>query len=199
MSWQKLILISLLIIVLALFLASGLWDYFTLDNFKAKQEVIETYFDTHPVFTGIAFTAIYIILTTLSLPVAGMMTLASGAIFGFVWGLLLVSIASSLGATLAFLLSRYLFRDFVQRRFSDHLGPVNEGIRNDGALYLFLLRMLPVMPFFVLNATMSLTPIRTRTFFPVTLIGMLPVSASWSTRGCRYPVLIQWEIFFLPD
>lgn len=185
MTTKKLILLSLLFIAITLFLASGLWDYFTLEYFKSQQAGFENYFTTHPFTTGIVYAAVYILLTSLSLPVAGIMTVASGAIFGFVRGLILVSIASSLGATFAFLISRYLFRDAVQRRFGDQLDPVNEGIKNDGAFYLFMLRMVPVFPYFVLNAVMALTPIRTRTFFPVTLAGMLPVSAILVNAGLQ--------------
>ena len=185
MAIKKLILLSLLFIVIALFLASGAWDYFTLEYIKSKQAGFETYFTAHPFTTGLAYAAVYILLTTLSLPVAGIMTVMSGAIFGFVRGLILVSIASSLGATFAFLISRYLFRDFVQQRFADLMEPVNEGIKNDGALYLFMLRMVPVFPYFVLNAVMALTPIRTRTFFPVTMAGMLPVTAILVNAGLQ--------------
>lgn len=185
MSRQKLILITCVIIVLGLFLVSGLWDVFTLEYVRSKQALIETCFNTHPILTGIVFITIYIVLTSLSLPVAGIMSLVSGAVFGFTRGLLLVSIATSLGATIAFLLSRYLFREAVQSRFSDRLGPVNEGIKNDGAYYLFMLRMIPVIPFFVLNAVMALTPIKTRIFFPVTLVGMLPISAILVNAGLQ--------------
>jgi len=185
MTKKKLILLLVLIVIIAAFLGSGLWDYFTLANFKSKQANIESYINVHPVLTGFAYAAVYIILTSLSLPVAGIMTLFSGALFGLPWGLLLVSIASSLGATLAFLLARYLFRDAVQQRFADRLHIVNEGIRNDGAAYLFMLRMVPVFPYFVLNAAMALTPIKTRIFFPVTLIGMLPASAILVNAGLQ--------------
>ena len=182
---RKLFLIALVIIVIILFLASGSGDYFTVDYFKLKQADIAAYFSTHPTVASIIFMAIYIILTSLSLPVAGIMTLISGAIFGFVWGLVMVSIASSIGATLAFLLSRYLFRDVVQRRYADRLASVNEGIRNDGVLYLFMLRMLPVIPYFMINATMALTPMRAKTFFPVTLVGMLLPLAIFVNAGMQ--------------
>ena len=185
MTKLKLILVLVLIAMIAVFLGSGSWDDFTLEYFKSRQAEIESFINVHPVRTGIAYAAVYIILTSLSLPVAGIMTLISGALFGLLWGLLLVSIASSLGATLAFLLSRYLFRDMVQQRFADRLHTVNEGIRNDGAVYLFMLRMVPVFPYFVLNAAMALTPIKTRIFFPVTLIGMLPVSAIMVNAGLQ--------------
>ena len=185
MTAKKLILLSLLFIVIALFLVSGAWDYFSLEFFKSKQAGFEEYFTAHPFTTGIVYAAVYILLTSLSLPVAGIMTVISGAIFGFIEGLILVTVASSLGATFAFLISRYLFRDLVQTRFAGQLVPVNEGIKNDGAFYLFMLRMVPIFPYFVLNAVMALTPIRTRTFFPVTLVGMLPVTAILVNAGLQ--------------
>ena len=183
MTKHKLILLSLLIILIAIFFIFGLTDYFSLDYFKAKQASVDNYYNSKPIHSGVIFVSIYIILTSLSLPAAGIMTLIGGAIFGLIWGLILVSIASSSGATLAFLLSRYLFRDTVQKQFSDHLGPINEGIKNDGAFYLFTLRMVPIFPYFMINATMALTPMRTGVFFLVTLIGMLPVTALLVNAG----------------
>lgn len=185
MTKQKLILLSLLIVLIILFFVSGVGDYISLDNFKSNQAGINEYFNTNPVYSGIIFVCVYILLTTLSLPAAGIMTLMGGAIFGFIWGLILVSFSSSLGATFAFLLSRYLFRDTVQKRFSHRLGPINEGIKKDGALYLFTLRIVPIFPYFMINAAMAMTPIKTIIFFPVTLIGMLPVSAIFVNAGLQ--------------
>ena len=185
MTKPKLIFLGLLIAVCLLCLGIGLGDYLTLANFKASRTGIDAYFTAHPIISGIIFVAVYFTLTTLSLPAAGIMTLIGGAVFGFVWGLILVSLASSLGATSAFLLARYLFRDAVQKRFADRLIPVNAGIRRDGALYLFMLRMIPIFPFFVINATMALTPIKTSVFFPVSLVGMLPVTAIMVNAGLQ--------------
>ncbi|MBF8270279.1 MAG: SNARE associated Golgi protein [Gammaproteobacteria bacterium] len=185
MTKPKLILLALLIAVSLVCLSTGLEDYLTLANFKASRAGIDAYFTAHPVMTGIIFIVVYVTLTSLSLPAAGILTLIGGAIFGFIWGLILVSLASSLGATCAFLLARYLFRDAVQKRFADRLIPVNAGIRKDGALYLFMLRMIPIFPFFVINATMALTPIKTSVFFPVSMIGMLPITAIMVNAGLQ--------------
>ena len=185
MTKPKLILLALLIAVVTVSLITGLGDYFTLANFKASRTSIDNHYSAHPVVTGIIFVAVYFMLTTLSLPAAGIMTLIGGAIFGFTWGLILVSLASSLGATCAFLLARYLFHDAVQKRFADRLVRINDGIRKDGALYLFMLRMAPIFPFFVINATMALTPIKTSVFFPVSMIGMLPVTAIMVNAGLQ--------------
>jgi uncharacterized membrane protein YdjX (TVP38/TMEM64 family) len=180
------------IIILVLFgaavlamLASGFGDYLTLANFKASQASVNAYHDAHPVSSRLLYMSIYISLTALSLPAAGVLTLAAGAVFGFLWGLVLASLSSTLGATCAFLLARYLFRDAVQSRYADRLARINAGISNDGALYLFMLRMIPVFPFFIINATMALTPIRTPVFFLVSMIGMLPITAIMVNAGLQ--------------
>ncbi|HVO71122.1 MAG TPA: FAD-dependent oxidoreductase, partial [Aggregatilineaceae bacterium] len=117
--------------------------------------------------------ALYVAVTGLSLPGAAIMTLAAGAVFGLLWGTLIVSFASSIGATLAFLASRFLFRDVVQSRFGERLRAINAGVQREGAFYLFTLRLVPVFPFFVINLVMGLTPIKTRTFYWVSQAGML--------------------------
>ena len=130
-------------------------------------------------------------LTGLSLPGAAIMTLAGGALFGFWYALVLVSFASSIGATLAFLVSRILLRDWVQGRFARQLRAVNEGFEKDGAFYLFSLRLVPVFPFFVINLVMGLTLLPTRTFWWVSQLGMLPGTMLYVYAGSRVPSLGQ--------
>src|SRR3970282_118982 len=120
-----------------------------------------------------AYFAVYVVVTGLSLPGATVMTLIGGALFGLLWGIILVSFASSIGATLAFLASRFLLRDWVQGKFGDKLKPVNDGVAKEGAFYLFALRLVPAFPFFVINLVMGLTPIRAWTFYWVSQLGML--------------------------
>ena len=127
----------------------------------------------------------YVVVTALSLPGAAIMTLAAGALFGFWVALLLVSFASSMGATLAFLASRFLFHDTVQQRFGDRLKKLNEGVRKDGAFYLFTLRLVPAFPFFVINLVMGLTPIKVRTFYFVSQVGMLAGTAVYVLAGTQ--------------
>jgi len=117
---------------------------------------------------------VYILVTALSLPGAAVMTLVGGALFGILAGTIIVSFSSTIGATFAFLVSRYLLRDYVQGKFGDKLSPINEGIKRDGAFYLFTLRLVPVFPFFIINLVMGLTPIRTITYYIASQIGMLP-------------------------
>ncbi|MEN8177600.1 MAG: VTT domain-containing protein, partial [Pseudomonadota bacterium] len=126
-----------------------------------------------------------IVVTALSLPGATIMTLAGGAIFGLLWGALIVSFASTIGATLAFLVSRFLLRDWVQARFGDKLQAVDEGVKKDGALYLFSLRLVPLFPFFVINLVMALTPMKARTFYWVSQIGMLAGTLVYVNAGTQ--------------
>jgi uncharacterized membrane protein YdjX (TVP38/TMEM64 family)/thioredoxin reductase len=131
------------------------------------------------------FFVAYVAVTGLSLPGAAVMTLAGGAIFGLFWGLLLVSFASSLGATLAFLASRFLLRDWVQKRFGDRMRAINAGIAKEGGFYLFTLRLVPLFPFFVINLVMGLTPLKTRTFYWVSQLGMLAGTLVYVNAGTQ--------------
>jgi pyruvate/2-oxoglutarate dehydrogenase complex dihydrolipoamide dehydrogenase (E3) component/uncharacterized membrane protein YdjX (TVP38/TMEM64 family) len=132
---------------------------------------------------ALIYFAIYIAVTALSLPGATVMTLAGGAFFGLLWGTVLVSFASTVGATLAFLIARLLFRDAVQNRFGSSLRAVNAGVARDGAFYLFTLRLVPLFPFFVINLLMALTPIRTLVFFLVSQLGMFPATVVYVNAG----------------
>ena len=155
------------------FFALGLQHELTIDSLQRHRQAVVDWVDHHALLASVAFFSIYVAVTALSLPGAAVMTLAGGAIFGLVWGLVLVSFASSIGATLAFLLSRTLLRDWVQARFGDRLEPINRGFERDGAFYLFGLRMVPVFPFFIVNLVMGLTPMGTGAFYVVSQVGML--------------------------
>jgi len=153
--------------------------------FKAQQARIDAYYQAQPLrMIGIYF-AIYVAVTGLSLPGAAIMTLAAGAIFDLFWGTVIVSFASTIGATLAFLASRFLLRDAVQARFGDKLKAINAGIEKDGAFYLFILRLVPAFPFFVINLVMGLTPIRTTTFGWVSQLGMLAGTLVYVNAGTQ--------------
>lgn len=170
---MKKILVAAIIIVVAAFLYSfGLADYLSLDALKAQQEEFAGFYARNPVLVITAFFFIYVISTALSLPGAAVLTLAGGALFGVVEGTIIVSFASTIGATLAFLGSRYLLRDWVQAKFGDKLRSINEGVERDGAFYLFSLRLIPAIPFFVINLATGLTPMRTFTYYGVSQVGM---------------------------
>ena len=162
----------LLVLAIAAWFAFDLGQYLTLDTLKAQRDAIVGFYDANPLLVLAGFFAFYVAVTALSVPGAVIMTLAAGAIFGVAMGTLVVSFASSIGATLAFLASRYLLRDWVQERFGARLRGVNEGMARDGAFYLFSLRLVPVFPFFAVNLLMGLTPIRTWTYYWVSQVGM---------------------------
>ena len=159
--------------------------YFSLQNLKARQADIAGYFDQYPVRTAATYFVVYVAVTALSLPGAAVMTLAGGAVFGLLWGTVIVSFASTIGATLAFLVSRYLLRQVVQTRYGQKLKTVNKGIAKDGAFYLFTLRLVPLFPFFAINLLMGLTPLATRTFYWVSQIGMLAGTIVYVNAGTQ--------------
>jgi len=167
------VLFALIAAAVAAFFAFDLHRYFTLDFFKAQQAAIDTYYRAHPIQTAAIYFAIYVVVTGLSLPGAAVMTLAGGAIFGLLWGTVIVSFASTIGATLAFLASRFLLRDWVQSKFGDKLKTFNDGVAKEGAFYLFALRLVPAFPFVAINLLMGLAPIRTWTYLWVSQLGML--------------------------
>lgn len=185
MKQSKIILFGVIALLVFSYFAFDLGQYFSLDYFKSQQIAIETYYNDNPLTTAALFFAVYVAVTGLSLPGAAIMTLVAGAIFGVFWGSVIVSFASTIGATVAFLASRYLFRDSIQRRFGDKLKTINEGIKKDGAFYLFTLRLVPVFPFFVINLVMGLTPIRTLTYLLISQVGMLAGTIVYVNAGTQ--------------
>lgn len=198
---KKAVLALVLIGAIAAYFIFDLGQYLSLENFKASQAEIVAAKDANPALYIAGFFLLYVAVTGLSIPGAAIMTLVAGALFGVVLGTLIVSFASTMGATLAFLSSRYLLRDWVQGKFGERLRAVDDGLEKDGAFYLFTLRLIPVFPFFVINLLMGLTRIKTGTFFWVSQIGMLPativfvnagtqISRIESTAGLLSPTLI---------
>jgi dihydrolipoamide dehydrogenase len=172
MKGSRILILVAIAAAIGAFFAFDLGRYLSLDYLKSQQAAIAAYAQANPVAAAGAYAAVYIAVTALSLPGAAILTLAGGAVFGLVWGTVIVSFASSIGATLAFLASRFLLRDWVQRRFGDKLAPINAGVEKEGAFYLFALRLVPAFPFFVVNLVMGLTPIRAATFYWVSQVGM---------------------------
>ncbi|MDE2085600.1 MAG: FAD-dependent oxidoreductase [Xanthomonadaceae bacterium] len=167
------------------FFALGLQHRFTLDALKASQHALDGYREAHPWSLAAGFFVLYVVVTALSLPAATLLTLAAGAVFGLLEGTLLVSFASSIGATLAFLASRFVLRDTVQQRFGSRLVAINEGMQREGAFYLFTLRLVPVIPFFVVNLLMGLTGLGTRTFYWISQVGMLAATVVFVNAGTQ--------------
>ena len=183
MKRNQIILVAGIIALVALFFAFDLQRYLSLEFLQAQRSAAVEIHQANPWLTSLGFLALYVAVTGLSLPGAAILTLAAGAIFGLALGTVIVSFASTIGATLAFLLARYLLRDAVQRRFEKQLGPINEGVRKDGAFYLFALRLVPAFPFFAINLAMGLTPLRVWTFFWVSQVGMLAGTLVYVNAG----------------
>ena len=198
---KKATLVLVLLGAIVAYFVFDLGQILSLENFKASQADIVAAKDANPVLYISGFFLLYVAVTGLSIPGAAIMTLIAGALFGVLIGTIIVSFASTLGATLAFLSARFVLRDWVQGKFGERLRAIDEGLEKDGAFYLFTLRLIPVFPFFVINLLMGLTRIKTRTFFWVSQLGMLPativfvnagtqISRIESTAGLLSPTLI---------
>ncbi|MBD9359491.1 FAD-dependent oxidoreductase [Methylomonas fluvii] len=185
MKTSKILLLLGIAALMAAFFALDLPHYLTLENLKARQTGIANYGQVHPLLAAATYATLYIAVTGLSLPGATILTLAGGAVFGLLWGTLIVSFASSIGATLAFLAARFLLRDWVKSHFGPRLQVIDEGVRRDGAFYLFTLRLVPLFPFFMINLAMGLTPIKTRTFYWVSQVGMLAGTLVYVNAGTQ--------------
>ena len=182
---KKIILAVLVVAAIALFFGMDLDQYLTLGAIKENQEKFAVMLAQHPWRVTLVAFVLYVIVVALFLPGATIMTLAMGALFGLFYGTLLVSFASTIGATIAFLVSRYLLSDFVRHRFGDRMKVIDEGMAKDGALYLFMLRLVPAFPFFLINLLMGLTQIRTRTYCWVSQLGMLAGTLVYVNAGTQ--------------
>lgn len=158
---------------------------FSLDCFKAQRANLDAFYQANPFGLTVGFFVVYVLVAALSIPGALVMTLAAGAIFGLLVGTVLVSFASSIGATLAFLVARFVLRDSIQKKFGRRLKAINQGVEKDGAFYLFAMRLVPAFPFFVINLVMGLTPIKTITFYVVSQIGMLAGTIVYVNAGTQ--------------
>ena len=192
---QNKIKIGLLIVIVLAIIAFFFYDiqqYTTLDYIKAKQQNILEYYKQNFFFVLVLFIFLYVLVTALSLPVATFLTLVGGALFGFSSGLIIVSFASTIGATLAFLMARFLAQNYVQKNFKNQLSKINKKFKSEGSFYLFALRLVPVFPFFIINVVMGLMTIKTWTFYWVSQLGMLPGTIVYVYAGTK---LAQIETF----
>lgn len=180
------LLIALAVVAaIASYFVFDLDQYFSLARLKSQRDALAAWAENNPVASIGGYFVIYVVMAALSLPGAAIMTIAGGAIFGLVVGSITVSFASSVGATLAFLVARFLFRDAVQKRFGERLKWINEGVERDGAWYLLSLRLVPIFPFFVINLAAALTPIRTWTYYWVSQLGMFPATVVYVNAGTQ--------------
>lgn len=180
---KKLVILTVAACVVAAFMYWDLDTYLTLEYLKASQERFQALYAEHQLAVIGAYMAIYILVTALSLPGAVVMTLAGGGFFGLLMGTVIVSVASTAGATLACLVARTLLRDWVQTRFGEKLKTINAGVAREGGFYLFTVRLIPVFPFFIINLVMGLTSMRLTTFFWVSQLGMLPGTIVYVNAG----------------
>lgn len=185
MSPRRLLLLFVAITAVGAFFAFDLGRWFSLDALKSQQAAIEAWREANPWLTAAAFFVVYVAVTALSLPGAAIMTLAGGAVFGLLWGTVLVSFASSIGATLAFLAARFLLRDWVKARFGPRIAAIDRGVEKEGGFYLFTLRLVPAFPFFMINLLLGLTPMRAWTFYWVSQVGMLAGTIVYVNAGTQ--------------
>jgi pyruvate/2-oxoglutarate dehydrogenase complex dihydrolipoamide dehydrogenase (E3) component/uncharacterized membrane protein YdjX (TVP38/TMEM64 family) len=185
MKITKVLLLLAVLAALGTFVALDWGRFLSLDYLQQSQARFAALYAEQPLGVAAVYFAVYVLATALSIPGAVMLTLVGGAIFGLGWGLLLISFASSLGATLAFLTARFVLRDSIEARFGQRLADINQGIQRDGALYLFSLRLVPLVPFFVINLVMGLTQMRVWVFYIVSQLGMLAGTAVFVNAGTQ--------------
>jgi len=180
---KKLLILAAVLALIVTFKVLNLGQYLNLAYLKDSQATFLSYYHEHQVLTIAIYMLIYITATALSLPGAAILTLAGGALFGLVTGTIVISFASTIGATLACIVSRYLLQGWVQEKFGDKLTKINTGIEEEGAFYLFTLRLVPLFPFFIINLVMGLTKIPMKTFYWVSQLGMLPATLVFVNAG----------------
>ncbi|MCJ8169336.1 FAD-dependent oxidoreductase [Atopomonas sediminilitoris] len=183
MRSSKLIVLITVVAAVAAFFLFDLGQFLTLDYLKSQQAAFSAHVAAQPWLAAGLFFSLYVVVTALSIPGAALLTLLAGALFGLLEGFVLVSFASTLGATLAMLLSRFLLRDWVQSKFASAMRGIEQGVEREGAFYLFALRLVPVVPFFVINLAMGLTKLRASTFWWVSQLGMLPGTLVYVNAG----------------
>ncbi len=185
MNTKKLTIVAVIAGLALAYFSLDLGRFFEFDYIKSQQAALQGWVDQNPLAGSAAFLAVYVLVAALSLPGAVVLTLLGGALFGLWWGLLLVSFASSIGATLAFLVSRHILRDTVQSKFGDRLGAINDGVEKDGPFYLVTLRLVPLFPFWLVNLAMGLTGIATGAFYLVSQLAMLPGTFVFVNAGTQ--------------
>ena len=182
---MRLGLILIIVALIAAFFLFGVDNYFSLSNLQQQHTALTAFVSAHPLRAASIYFFVYVAMAGLSLPGATLVTLLGGALFGVVWGTILVSFASTVGASVAFLFARYVFRDYIDDRFGPKLRTLNDGIEKEGPFYLFTIRLIPVIPYFVVNLLMGLTHIRLWIFFIVSQLGMLPATLVYVNAGTQ--------------
>ena len=188
---NKIILLSIIIIAVALFFVFDLGQYLSLESLKSNRDRLHTFYEANAVIMIAAFIGVYIVTVALSLPGATILTLCAGAIFGSVTGTLVVNVGATIGATLAFLVARFLLRDWVEKKFGEKLKPFNEGFSKNAINYMLFLRLVPLFPFFLINLVSGLTQIRLPVYFFGTMLGTLPGTFVYANAGSNLAKINQ--------
>ena len=195
MRTRRLMVAAIVVLAIGLFFGLGLDRYLSIEFLESRHSAIDAYVTAHPVRAGAAFFLCFMAVTGLALPATAIMGIAAGATFGLAWGILLSSFASTVGASVLFLASRFVLRDWVQSRFRRQLAAINAGVEKEGAFYLFALRLVPLIPFPVLNLTMGVTPMRMRTFYWMTQLGTLAPLTAFVYAGTQLGRFeITWQL-----
>ena len=182
---SRLFIICLFIASIAIYSLSDLKNYFNLNSLKENQEFIMSFYEEDTIFFILLYCTAYILMVAFSVPGAAIMTLIGGLVFDTILGTIVVSFASTIGASINFLVSRYLFRDYLEKRLENKLKVINKGIEKDGILYLLSLRLVPIFPFFLINLAMGLTRVKLSSFFFISQIGMLPGTIIYVNAGSK--------------
>ena len=185
MQLKKKIIIFLFLFLIIIIVGFNYDDILSLEAIKQRYQELQSLIDANPFFYYFIFFIIYIVVTALALPISLLKTLLAGALFGLLPGVILTSFASTIGSTLCFLLSRYLFKDYVQGKYQKYLGKINQGIKDEGLLYLLFLRLSPIFPFFVINLTFGLTHMKWTNFYWISQLGMLPATILFVNAGVQ--------------
>ena len=185
MQLNKKIIIFLFLFLIIVIVGFNYDDVLSLQTIKQRYQELQSLIDAKPFFYYFIFFIIYIVVTALALPISLLKTLLAGALFGLLPGVILTSFASTIGSTLCFLLSRYLFKDYVQGKYQKYLGKINQGIKDEGLLYLLFLRLSPIFPFFVINLTFGLTHMKWTNFYWISQLGMLPATILFVNAGVQ--------------
>lgn len=196
---MKAFIFSFLLIILLFAYKLGLADYLTFHYLQAHLTAIQSYVAENAVISSIGYFAVYVIATTLSFPGAAILTLFAGAVFGILWGVIIVSLASTVGATFAFWASRFLFKDFLSKKFPNQLQIINKNVDKDGAFYLLTLRLIPIFPFFLVNLLMGITTIKSRTYSLVSLLGMFPATVVFVYAGQKFSEITSLKGILGPE
>lgn len=200
MNRPRLLVAAVLVVAVAAFFAAGGQRYFSFDNLKAQQAALEAWREAYPWQAALGFFALYVAFTSASLPAASLLSILAGAMFGAGRGALIVSFASALGSSVAFLAARFVLRDWVRQRYGAQLAGVERGVAKEGGYYLFTLRMIPGVPYFLINLAMGLTPMRTWNFYWVSQLAMLPATLLYVNAGTQFagleslPDVLSWEL-----